>query len=448
MKIHFIAIGGAIMHQLAIVTKKKGYQVTGSDDHIADPAKTNLQREGLLPESEGWWPERIISDIDAVILGMHAKSNNPELLKAQELGLTIYSFPEYIYELSKDKTRIAIAGSHGKTTTTSMIMHVLQNQNIDFDYLVGAKVEGFEHSVRISDAPYIIIEGDEYLSSPINPIPKILFYHPHVSVITGIAWDHVNVFPTYENYWNQFLLFLNQMKNDEVVIFNEEDKEVVRVVHAAENKNLNLIAYHTPTYQISNHQSIIEVDGHQISLDIFGQHNLQNMEAARLVCEQLGIGKLEFYQSISNFTGAARRLEKIIEKPNFIAFRDFAHAPSKLKATLSAVRQQFPDHFLIACFELHTFSSLSQLFLSQYQNTMDEADATAVFYSEHALKLKNLPELNPEDVFQHFDNSDLAVINQTSDLKEWIIQKQKSTQQPVCLLLMSSGTFENMALDF
>ena len=448
MKIHFIAIGGAIMHQLAIVTKIKGYQVTGSDDHIADPAKTNLQREGLLPESEGWWPERITSDIDAVILGMHAKSNNPELLKAQELGLTIYSFPEYIYELSKDKTRIAIAGSHGKTTTTSMIMHVLQNQNIDFDYLVGAKVEGFEHSVRISDAPYIIIEGDEYLSSPINPIPKILFYHPHVSVITGIAWDHVNVFPTYENYWNQFLLFLNQMKNDEVVIFNEEDKEVVRVVHAAENKNLNLIAYHTPTYQISNHQSIIEVDGHQISLDIFGQHNLQNMEAARLVCEQLGIGKLEFYQSISNFTGAARRLEKIIEKPNLIAFRDFAHAPSKLKATLSAVRQQFPDHFLIACFELHTFSSLSQQFLSQYQNTMDEADAAAVFYSEHALKLKNLPELNPEDVFQHFDNSDLAVINQTSDLKEWIIQKQKSTQQPVCLLLMSSGTFENMALDF
>lgn len=448
MKIHFIAIGGAIMHQLAIVTKKKGNHVSGSDDYIADPARTNLKKEKLLPESEGWWPEKINSDIDAVILGMHAKSDNPELIKAQELGLKIYSFPEYIFELSKNKVRIVIAGSHGKTTTTSMIMHVLKNQNIDFDYLVGAKVEGFEHSVKISDAPFIIIEGDEYLSSAINPIPKILFYQPQISVISGIAWDHVNVFPTYENYWNQFLLFLNQMKKEEVVIFNEEDNEVLRAIKAAENPNLEFIPYRTPVYQISNHQSIVEVENRQILLDIFGQHNLQNMEAARLVCEQIGISKLAFYQSISNFKGAARRLEKIIEKPNLVVFRDFAHAPSKLKATLSAVRQQFPNYFLIACFELHTFSSLSQQFLNQYQNTMDEADAAGVFYSEHALKLKNLPELNPEDIFQHFGNTELTVINQTPELKEWIIQQQKSTQLPVCLLLMSSGTFENMILDF
>lgn len=446
MKLHFIAIGGAIMHQLAIVSKKKGHEITGSDDYIADPAKSNLQEANLLPQKEGWFEDKIVKDLDALILGMHAKKDNPELIKAQELGLQIYSFPEYIYELSKEKKRIVIAGSHGKTTTTAMIMHVLKDLKLDFDYLVGAKVEGFQHSVHISDAAIILIEGDEYPASPLNPVPKIHFYHPHVSVITGIAWDHVNVFTTYENYWSQFKIFLDQMKGDEEVIYNSEDPEVERLIQSS-SVAVNALPYSTLEFEVRDGHSFLKKEnGTEIELQIFGKHNLQNMEAARLVCDSLGIEADAFFQSIKTFTGAARRLEKLEESDQFISFRDFAHAPSKLTATLSAVREQFPKHHLIACFELHTFSSLNKEFLNQYAHSMDPGDASAVFFSSEALSLKGLPNLEAEEIKENFQKADLMIFSDKNKLKDWIQSEISGTEKPVCLLLMSSGTFEGLQL--
>jgi UDP-N-acetylmuramate: L-alanyl-gamma-D-glutamyl-meso-diaminopimelate ligase len=447
MYIHFIAIGGAIMHQLAIALQNKGYKVTGSDDEITDPSKSNLAKKDLLPSQYGWFPEKLNNNIDAVILGMHAKGDNPELIRAKELGLPVYSFPEYIYEASKDKKRVVVAGSHGKTTTTSMIMHVLRDQEIDFDYLVGAKVEGFDLSVKISDAPLIILEGDEYPASVLEKRPKIHFYHPHISVLTGIAWDHVNVFPTYEFYKEQFAIYLRDMAADSTLIYSAEDAEVVNLVDK-EGTKLKLVPYVTPNFKVENDAVALSTSEGKVSLQIFGGHNLQNMEAARKVCNTLGIDDGSFYKSIQSFSGAARRLEKINERENFIAYRDFAHAPSKLKATLSAVRERYPDHYLIACFELHTFSSLNEQFLSQYANSMDACDQGAVFFSAHALSLKGLPPLDPAEVKQHFVNDTLVVLNKKDDLRQWIQDAIRIADKPVCLLLMSSGTFDGMNFEF
>ncbi len=447
MYIHFIAVGGAIMHQLAIALHKKGYTVTGSDDEITDPARSNLARQGLLPQSFGWFPEKITANLDAIILGMHAKEDNPELKKAREMGLPVYSFPEYMYEASKDKKRVVVAGSHGKTTTTSMIMHVLRDQNKDFDYLVGAKVEGFDLSVKISDAPVIILEGDEYPASVIEKRPKIHFYHPQVSVLTGIAWDHVNVFPTYDFYKEQFAIYLRDMQPGCTLIYNAEDKEVVSLV-AKEAGHLKQMPYVTPAFKISDNAVVLNTSEGKVSLQIFGSHNLQNMEAARKVCNTLDISDADFYKSIASFTGAARRLEKIGERENFIAYRDFAHAPSKLKATLSAVRERYPDHKLIACFELHTFSSLNEKFLTEYAHTMDPADQAAVFFSGHALALKGLPPLDATAVKAHFQNDSLAIFEKSEALQQWIQDAINSADRPVCLLLMSSGTFEGMDFNF
>jgi len=447
MNLHFIAVGGAIMHQLAIISHKKGIKVSGSDDEIADPARANLLKEGLLPPGKGWFPEKITPATDAVILGMHAKEDNPELLKAQELQIPVYSFPEYIYEMSKNKKRVVIAGSHGKTTTTSMIMHVLKDQALDFDYLVGAKVKGFEHSVKVSEAPVIIIEGDEYPASALDKRPKIHFYHPHIAVLTGIAWDHVNVFPSYENYRNQFKIFLDQMKEDTTVIYNAEDKEVVRLIEA-ETMPVKNLPYATPSYQLKNDAVMLTTTEGNVTLQFFGDHNLQNMEAARKVCNTLGVSDYAFYKSIVTFTGAARRLEQIKETGQLIIFRDFAHAPSKLKATLHAVRRRYPQHYLIACFELHTFSSLSLNFLDQYAGSMADCDAAAVFYSREALALKKLPDLEPGLVKAGFKHEDLAVFQDENNLKHWIEDQIKAVQKPVCLLLMSSGTFGGMDINF
>ena len=447
MHIHFIAIGGAIMHQLAIALQNKGYQITGSDDEITDPAKTNLANKGLLPEQFGWFPEKLTKEIDAVILGMHAKGDNPEILRAKELGIPVYSFPEYIYEASKNKKRIVVAGSHGKTTTTSMIMHVLRDQSIDFDYLVGAKVEGFELSVKISDAPIIILEGDEYPASVLEKRPKIHFYHPHISILTGIAWDHVNVFPTYEFYKEQFAIYLCDMQPDSTLIYNAEDKEVVSLV-MDEAKHLKQLPYATPTFKVEHDAVTLDTTEGKVSLQIFGAHNLQNMEAARKVCNSIGVDDADFYKSIQTFTGAARRLEKINERDGFIAYRDFAHAPSKLNATLNAVRERYPEHFLIACFELHTFSSLSEQFLNQYQHSMDACNKAAVFYSGHALELKGLPALDINAVKSNFSNEALSVFNEKNALKQWIETTIETASKPVCLLLMSSGTFDGMGFEF
>jgi UDP-N-acetylmuramate: L-alanyl-gamma-D-glutamyl-meso-diaminopimelate ligase len=447
MKIHFIAIGGAIMHQLALALHRKGYQVTGSDDEINNPAKSNLENNGLLPKKMGWYAERITSDLDGVILGMHAKADNPELLKAQELGLKIYSFPEYIYEFSKSKKRVVIAGSHGKTTTTSMIMHVLKDSGLAFDYMVGAKVEGFDQSVHLSDAPLIILEGDEYPASVIEKQPKIHFYHPHISVLTGIAWDHINVFPTFENYIHQFNTYLNFFDSDTHLIYNEEDENVNNLIKKFYGK-FQLTPYQTPEFIISDHKVAIQAPYGEQELQIFGNHNIQNMEAARLVCNDLGVDDIQFYKSIATFKGAARRFEKINDRENFVSYRDFAHAPSKLKATLNGARNQFADKHLIACFELHTYSSLNQAFLNEYKDAMKNCDVGAVFYSKHALELKGLPNLSVNDIKKGFGDNNLNVINDKNELRDWIQAEIQKTEKPIVLLLMSSGTFDGMDIEF
>jgi len=443
MYIHFIAIGGAIMHQLAVALQRKGNKVTGSDDEINDPAKTNLGNAGLLPLQQGWHPERVTKEVDAVVLGMHAKANNPELLKAQELNIPIYSFPEYIYEVSKEKQRVVVAGSHGKTTITSMIMHILKTGAKDFDYLVGAKVAGFEQSVQLSDAPMIILEGDEYPASVIEKKPKIFFYHPQISVLSGIAWDHINVFPTYENYCSQFEQYLEGMEKNATLFYNAEDSEVVRIVEKSA-KHLNIQPYKMPAFHYENGQAVIDTEEGALKLAVFGRHNLLNMQAAVAVCEALGMEKQECYKAISHFAGAAKRLEKLYEENNLVAYRDFAHAPSKLKATLDAVREAYPSHRLIACFELHTYSSLNEIFLAEYENSMDSADDAIVYFSRHALALKGLPDLDGAVVKKYFGREDLLVPADKKDLEEKVKQLLASAQKPVCLLLMSSGTFDGI----
>lgn len=441
--IHFIAVGGAVMHQLALALHRQGNKVTGSDDEINDPARSNLAAAGILPEEEGWHPERISADVDAIVLGMHAKADNPELIAAQKLNIPIYSFPEYIYEVAKDKTRVVIAGSHGKTTITSMIMHILKQQDVAFDYLVGAKVDGFDQSVQLTDAPVIILEGDEYPASVIEKKPKIFFYHPHITVLSGIAWDHINVFPTYENYLEQFTKFLNGCNEGTPLYYNAEDEEVNKLVASATG-HLKTAPYKAPKYHYEDGVTIVDTAMGPMEVNVFGQHNLINMQAAIAVCMELGISREDCYQAITNFSGAARRLEKIIEEDELVVFRDFAHAPSKLKATLNAAREAYPDHRLIACFELHTYSSLSANFLKEYKGCMDNADNAVVYFSHHALELKGLPELSKEEVHQYFDTEGLSAIDNKEELEAQVKHLLKDSEKPTCLLLMSSGTFDGI----
>ena len=442
-RIHFIAIGGAIMHQLALALHQQGYIVTGSDDEITDPAKSNLAAAGLLPTAFGWFPEKITGGLEAVVLGMHARADNPELLAAQAAGIPIYSFPQYVYEVSKSKTRVVVAGSHGKTTITSMIMHILKKQGIDFDYLVGAKVAGFDQSVRLSGAPLIVLEGDEYPASVVEKRPKIFFYHPHISVLSGIAWDHINVFPTYENYVSQFEQYLEGMDPNTQVFYNDEDAEVQRVMLQSGGK-VSAIPYSTPKFHYEHGIPVIDTGNGLVKVSVFGRHNLLNMQAAIHVCMELGVPEDDCYMAIASFTGAARRLEKVKEEEGLLIYRDFAHAPSKLKATLTAVREAYAGHQLIACFELHTFSSLNEQFLSEYAHSMDAADDAIVYFSHHALDLKGLPHLGTETVKKYFDRSDLKVIDNKSELESTVRAKLTGNSQPVFLLLMSSGTFDGI----
>lgn len=441
--IHFIAIGGAVMHQLALALQKQGYKVTGSDDEINDPARSNLAAAGILPDADGWHTGRITPDIDAVVLGMHAKADNPELIAARNFNIPIYSFPEYIYEVAKNKTRVVIAGSHGKTTITSMIMHILRHQGVAFDYLVGAKVEGFNQSVQLSDAPVIILEGDEYPASVIEKKPKIFFYHPHITVLSGIAWDHINVFPTYENYLDQFRKYLQDCDKHIPLFYNAEDEEVKKLV-ASSATHLKAVPYSMPKYHYEEGVAVLDTKLGPVEVSVFGSHNLLNMQAAIAVCQELGISHEDCYQAITDFTGAARRLEKIMETGSLIAFRDFAHAPSKLKATLDAVREAYPAHKLVACFELHTYSSLSEQFLKEYTGSMNSADVAIVYFSHHALQLKGLPPLSKEEVYGHFGTQGLAVIDNKTELQDTVAKYTGNTDQPVCLLLMSSGTFDGI----
>ena len=442
MHVHFIAIGGSVMHQLAIALKRKGYKVTGSDDEIFEPAKTNLDNEDILPGKMGWNPERITDDIDAVILGMHAKEDNPELQKAKELGLKIYSFPEYIYQESKDKIRVAVGGSHGKTSTTAMIMHVLKNAGKDFDYLVGARLQGFDQSVNITDAPIIVCEADEYPASAIEKRPKFHFLFPHIAVITGIAWDHINVFPTFDFYLEQFKIFIDMIEANGVLIYNESDEILKQLVDKNKRTDIRYQPYHLPTYFIENGKTEVIIEGEKSdALKIFGNHNLLNLHAAYCVCKELGVEAVEFIKAIADFAGAAKRLELLAENRNYNIYRDFAHAPSKVKATIDAVKQQFPGRKLIAVLELHTYSSLNENFMKEYDGAMDNADEAVVFYSSHALELKRMPELSAEKVKQGFAKDNLIVINKKEELEEFLTTRHYSNSN---LLLMSSGNYDGL----
>jgi UDP-N-acetylmuramate: L-alanyl-gamma-D-glutamyl-meso-diaminopimelate ligase len=441
MRVHFISIGGSVMHQLAIALHRKGYEVTGTDDEIFEPARTNLAAEGLLPDQIGWQPELITKGIDAIILGMHAKSDNPELLKAQELGLTIYSFPEYIYHESIRKKRVVIGGSHGKTTTTGMIMHVLRHLKHEFDYLVGARLEGFGQSVNITHAPVIVCEGDEYPASAIERKPKFHFLFPHVAVLTGIAWDHINVFPTFEFYLEQFIIFINKIEKDGVLIYNASDPVLKQLVESNRRENIRYQPYGVPEHTIADGRTSVTVEGITVSLRVFGNHNLMNLMAAYYCCKELGVTAGDFIAAIASFTGAAKRLELLASNDSTNVYRDFAHAPSKVKATIEALKQQYPDRKLIGILELHTFSSLNEKFMDQYQGAMDKADIAIVFYSKHALELKRMPDLPAEKVREGFGKEGLLVMNDKDTLWNWL---QEQSYRQSNLVLMSSGNYDGL----
>ncbi|SEF72127.1 UDP-N-acetylmuramate: L-alanyl-gamma-D-glutamyl-meso-diaminopimelate ligase [Halpernia humi] len=443
LKTHFIAIGGSAMHNLAIALKDKGYQVTGSDDAIFEPSKSRLAKKNILPEELGWFPEKITTDLDAVILGMHAHADNPELARAKELGLKIYSYPEFLYEQSKNKTRVVIGGSHGKTTITSMILHVLNFHQKDIDYMVGAQLEGFDCMVKITNEnDFMILEGDEYLSSPIDLRSKFLLYLPNIALLSGIAWDHINVFKTFDDYIEQFRKFVASITPGGVLVYNEEDEEVVKVVENSTNY-FRKIPYKTPEYNISNGKVYLETNMGEIELSVFGQHNLLNLEGARFICLQLGIMEEEFYEAIMSFKGASKRLEKIERTDKGILYKDFAHAPSKVKAVVKAFCEQFPEEKKYGFLELHTYSSLNPVFLEQYDSALDGLDKAIVFYSEEALKIKRMDAISKEFIKEKFKNKALKVFTNAEDLHNYwqTLDKTKGV-----FLMMSSGDFGGLDL--
>lgn len=444
MHIHFIAIGGSAMHNLALALHEKGEKVTGSDDAIFEPSKTRLLQQGLLPQEQGWFPEKITTDIDAVILGMHAKNDNPELLKARDLGLKIYSYPEYIYEQAKDKTRVVIGGSHGKTTITSMILHVMHYHNVEVDYLVGAQLEGFDRMVHLtSDNEFMLIEGDEYLSSALDLRPKFHLYRPNIALLSGIAWDHINVFPTFENYIEQFRIFVDKMVNGGILIYNEEDPVINEIVEETKNP-IRKLPYGTPEYSIEDGVTYLETPEGPMPLEVFGKHNLSNLSGAKWVCQNMGIDEEDFYEAIASFKGAAKRLEKIAETKSSVVFKDFAHSPSKVLATTEAVKKQYPNKKLIACLELHTYSSLNASFLEHYHGALELADEAVVFYSLDALKIKNMPEIS-EAAMQHaFAKEGLLTYTNSEDFINYLASLNLENS---VLLFMSSGNYGGLDLN-
>ncbi|MFT4674221.1 MAG: UDP-N-acetylmuramate: L-alanyl-gamma-D-glutamyl-meso-diaminopimelate ligase [Saprospiraceae bacterium] len=443
MRIHFIAIGGSAMHNLALALHNKGEQVTGSDDEIFDPSSSRLAAKGLLPEVFGWFPEKVSPEIDAIILGMHAKEDNLELLRAKELGLTIYSYPEFLYEQSKNKTRVVIGGSHGKTTITSMILHVMHYHDKEVDYMVGAQLDGFDTMVHLTEEnDFIVLEGDEYLSSPIDRRPKFHLYKPNIALLSGIAWDHINVFPTFDNYVEQFRIFLSEITHGGAIVYNEEDIEVKNLVEATQNQ-IKKYPYQTPAYAVENGETLLDTQEGQMPIEIFGKHNLNNLEGARWICQLMGVQLEDFYEAIATFKGASKRLEKIGEGPSSIAYKDFAHSPSKVKATTEALKNQYPERRLLACLELHTYSSLNPEFLSEYQGALDAADKAVVFYSPHAVKIKKLEAVSAVQISEAFQRNDLAVFTDPTAFKEYLFEQDLNDTS---LLLMSSGDYGG--LDF
>jgi UDP-N-acetylmuramate: L-alanyl-gamma-D-glutamyl-meso-diaminopimelate ligase len=443
LKTHFIAVGGSAMHNLAIALKDKGFEVTGSDDAIFEPSKSRLANKNILPEELGWFPEKITSDLDAVILGMHARIDNPELIKAKELGLKIYSYPEFLYEQSKNKTRVVIGGSHGKTTITSMILHVLNFHHKNIDYMVGAQLEGFDCMVKITDEnDFMILEGDEYLSSPIDLRSKFLLYLPNIALLSGIAWDHINVFKTFDDYIEQFRKFVASIIPGGVLVYNEEDEEVVKVIESSTNF-FRKIPYKTPDYKISDGKVFLKTNMGEIPLSVFGKYNLLNLEGARFICQQLGIMEEEFYEAIMSFKGASKRLEKIERSDKGILYKDFAHAPSKVKAVVKAFCEQFPAEKKYGFLELHTYSSLNPVFLEQYDSALDGLEEAIVFYDEEALKIKRMDAISADFIKEKFKNKDLKVFTNAEDLHNYweTLDKTKGV-----FLMMSSGNFGGLDL--
>mgnify|MGYP000864309799 CR=1 FL=1 len=442
MRVHFIAIGGSIMHNLAIALAKKGYMVSGSDDHIYEPSRTNLANQGLLPEP-GWDPERITADIDAVVLGMHAKADNPELVRAQEIGIRICSYPEFIYEQTKDKIRVVIGGSHGKTTITSMVMHVLRSIGKDFDYLVGAKLDEFDGMVKLTkEAPLIVIEGDEYLASAIDQRPKFHLYKPHVALISGVAWDHANVFPTFETYVNQFRLFIKTIEPKGTLVYNKEDRTLTELVLEDRSK-INKHGYRTPEYTINKGVTYMHTHQGDIPLQVFGKHNLSNIAAAFTVCDWLGVERDSFYEAIKQFRGASRRLEYVASDDESVVYQDFAHTPTKLKASIQALKEQFPDKVLVAIVELHTYSSLNEDYLNEYWDTMRDADFPAVFINQETLKQRNAGPISEEMLRKAFNQPNLLYFSNVESMKQYLLSMNPTGRN---LLLMSSGNYGGINL--
>lgn len=443
MRVHFIAIGGSAMHNLALALQAKGDQVSGSDDVIFEPSKSRLEAVGLLPESFGWFEDKITSDIDMVVLGMHAKEDNPELKKALELGLNVYSYPEFLYEHSKSKTRVVIGGSHGKTTITSMILHVLNFWNKEVDYMVGAQLEGFDRMVHLTDTnEFIVLEGDEYLSSPIDRRPKFHLYQPNIALLSGIAWDHINVFPTFEDYKKQFTIFVDQIIDGGTLVYNAEDQVLSEVVLEKDHP-IRKIPYHTPSYHLEGTQTYIETEEGALPLEIFGAHNLNNLAGAQWICQLMGIDPMEFYEAITSFKGASKRLELVHENDQLTIFKDFAHAPSKVVATTNAVKEQYSNSNFIAVLELHTYSSLNQEFIVQYKDSLKAADRAIVFFDPHALKIKNMESISHDQIKKAFNDSELEVYDDPQQLAQMLYELQT---QNATLLFMSSGNFGGLEL--
>ena len=431
------------MHNLAIALHQKGYHVSGSDDAIHNPSKSRLEKYDLLPKEFGWFPEKISSELDVIILGMHAKKDNLELLKAQALGLKIYSYPEFLYQQSKDKTRVVIGGSHGKTTITSMILHVLNYHDKKVDYMVGAQLEGFETMVHLTEEnDFIVLEGDEYLSSPIDMRPKFHLYKPNIALLSGIAWDHINVFPTFENYVEQFRIFTDSMINGGSMVYNIEDEQVKEVVESSEN-HIKKYPYKTPDHFIENGITYLETSEGDLPLEIFGKHNLQNLAGAKWVCQHMGIDEDDFYEAIASFNGASKRLEKIVESQSTVIFKDFAHSPSKVAATTKAVKEQYSERTVLACLELHTYSSLNAEFLSEYKGALDFADKAVVFYSPDAVKIKQLEEVTEQQIASAFERDDLIIYTNPKEFKQFLL---KQDLEKSAVVLMSSGNYGG--LDF
>lgn len=442
-RVHFIAVGGAVMHNLALALKSKGFEVSGSDDEIYEPARSRLAAAGILPAQTGWDETRITRDLDAVILGMHARKDNPELLMAQKLGIRVYSFPEYVFEQSKNKKRVVIAGSHGKTSITSMILHVLAYHGHDFDYLVGAQIEGFDLMVKLThEAPVIIIEGDEYLASPLEMRSKFLFYHPHITLISGVAWDHFNVFPTFESYTDTFLQLADGMERPGVLLYDETDEEAAKI-GGVSRESVEEIPYRAYPYEVKDGKVYAKTPEGGLQLEVFGEHNLKNLNGARIICEKLGISEDAFFEAIQTFKGAAKRLETLGKNEDTHIFRDFAHAPSKVGATTNAVKELYAGRKLVAAYELHTYSSLNKDFLPHYAHKLDDADTAIVFYSPHTLEMKRMPAISPEEVKTYFGREDLLVFCDAAELSAYLNSLNWENRN---LLLMSSGTFGGLDL--